>query len=119
MAPSPWPNRSYLRGDDLAHGVPVLLRSAVFASRLSAYGGGGATVELWIASVAGTARTGPVDEAWGTTAMGLRWSAGRWWLASVATTDGPGPTEALTPPSPPAQLYAWAASGAPGPAGRP
>jgi hypothetical protein len=98
---------------DVARGVPVLMRSAVFGARLPSYDGASATVELWIATVAGTARTGPVDEAWATTAVALRWSAGRWWLVSTSTTDGPAPTEGLTPPSPPAELYAWAATGAP------
>jgi len=98
-------------GADLAAGIPVLMRSAVFGSRVVAYDGATAKVEVWMASVVGTARSGPVAEAWGTTAMELRWAQGRWWLASVFTTDGPGPTEALTPPAPPADLYAWAATG--------
>ena len=98
-------------GADLAAGIPVLMRSAVFGSRVVACDGATAKVEVWMASVVGTARSGPVAEAWGTTAMELRWAQGRWWLASVFTTDGPGPTEALTPPAPPAELYAWAAAG--------
>jgi len=98
---------------DATHGIPVLMRSAVFGARVPSYDGVSARVELWIASVAGTARTGPVDEAWGTAALSLRWSDARWRLASISTAEGPAPTEALSPPAPPAELYAWAASGRP------
>ena len=97
---------------------PMTLKGLVTACNQSsnrfpvvAYDGASAKVEVWMASVVGTARSGAVAEAWGTTAMELRWAQGRWWLESVFTTDGPGPTEALTPPAPPAELYAWASTG--------
>src|SRR2546429_6333246 len=90
---------------DLAAGIPVLMRSAVFGSRVVAYDGATAKVEVWMASVVGTARSGPVAEAWGTTAMELRWAQGRWGPAAGFTTARPRPPEAVNPPPPPAALY--------------
>src|SRR2546429_8634866 len=87
---------------DLAAGIPVLMRSAVFGSRVVAYDGATAKVEVWMASVVGTARSGPVAEAWGTTAMELRWAQGRWGPGRRFSHPAPPPAPGVCPPPPPA-----------------
>src|SRR2546430_16431603 len=86
---------------DVAAGVPVLMRSAVFGSRVVSYDGATAKVEVWMASVVGTARSGPVAEAWGTTAMELRWAQGRGGLVVGVPARRSGADPGLAPPPPP------------------
>jgi hypothetical protein len=91
-----------------ADGTRVLLRATPVGWRVERYGGGRATIALWVTSVGGSLGGAqgavPVREAWGTTTVQLRWVDGDWKQLASSTRDGPVPIADVAPPTAAAEL---------------
>jgi hypothetical protein len=91
-----------------AEGTQVLLRATPVGWRVDAYGAGSARVALWVTSVGGSLGgdqgSVPIQEAWGTTTVDLRWVGGDWKQWSTTTTPGPVPIADVSPPTAAAEL---------------
>jgi hypothetical protein len=84
---------------DLAAGRPVVARVVPVASRLVAYRGGAATVEVWVVAVLGTGRLGVVTGSWSTETLRLVWERGGWRVGGYTSRSGPVPA-VTQPPTP-------------------
>jgi hypothetical protein len=75
-------------------GLTFVSRSDPAGTRLDAYTGTDATVEVWYSSLfglAGEGSTDPVAESWYTDTYRLTWAAGDWKVVSVHQKEGPTP----------------------------
>jgi hypothetical protein len=83
-------------------GFTFVSRTAPIGVKLTAYGGGNATVEVWTAGIVGLAGENspiPVTEAWATATVELWWSRGDWKWVSFTQRDGPVPVGGMQPSS--------------------
>jgi len=85
-------------GADLAADRPVVARAVPVASRLLAYTGDAATVEVWVVAVLGTGRLGVLTSSWSTETLRLVWQRRAWRIAGYASRSGPVPA-ATQPPT--------------------
>lgn len=77
-----------------AAGMTYVSRTAPVGTKLTAYSGEAATVEVWCTGVFGTAgvsSTNPVSNDWFTMKLNLKWASGDWKVDSFAQEDGPAP----------------------------
>lgn len=75
-------------------GLTFVQRSAPVGVTLVNHDGGGATVSVWVVTVAGLAGQGsthPVTEGWSTVTVTLHWTSGDWKWVSFTSVDGPAP----------------------------
>jgi hypothetical protein len=76
--------------------------------RLDSYDGRTAQASIWTTGVIGTT-TVPVQEAWGTFQITLRWADNDWRYVTSSSTAGPVPAGDRTPPTDTADLVATTA----------
>ncbi|HKE99393.1 MAG TPA: hypothetical protein VKG45_10740 [Actinomycetes bacterium] len=72
-------------------GVAVLLRVIPVGARVERYDENSATVSIWQTSLGGSTNGAPVQQAWGTTRVTLRWVGDDWKQVSASTAVGPTP----------------------------
>ena len=81
----------------------VLMRATPVGWRVDNYGGGAATVAIWMTSVGGSVGGAhgpvPIREGWSTTTVALRWARGDWKQVESTSTDGPVPIADVAPPT--------------------
>ncbi|MFJ3289012.1 hypothetical protein ACIPMW_27450 [Streptomyces sp. NPDC086669] len=75
-------------------GQTFISRVIPVGTKVTAYGGDGATVEVWYTSLFGLSGDGsknPVSESWYTTTYQLKWIANDWKVTDFQQKDGPVP----------------------------
>jgi hypothetical protein len=72
--------------------------------RVDQYDGSTARVAIWATGVGGAINGTPVQEAWGTTTIRLRWVGGDWKELGATTTPGPAPIADEQTPTPASEL---------------
>ncbi|MEE1737073.1 hypothetical protein PUR49_11255 [Streptomyces sp. BE147] len=82
----------------------LLLRSACLGTRVTSLSEQVASVDVWMASVAGVPTEKaklPVSARWATYTYNLQWRNGDWKVTSIAATEGPTPlqTDGASPSS--------------------
>ncbi|MBQ0988258.1 hypothetical protein KBZ10_27860 [Streptomyces sp. F63] len=80
-------------------GMTFVNRTIPVGTRLTGYGSGDATVEVWSTSLFGLAGEGsrrPVADSWFTITIQLVWTGGDWKVASHSQKSGPAPVRSDT-----------------------